>query len=547
MADEKFSYATFNGGLISNPYAEDVKTNLDASKIDWTKTEALFPLEGCQVSLIPPSADVGIRNNNIWFTAENPFGDSSFGIIGSTGSHISCDEKGTIQIKGASPVSEDLTCGRIEIESQANCRVNVGTSLAINVNASGQHDEEGDVSNSNTQSVDKKRYPAFSINVSNGGLDIECANGDIFFSGKNIAFNAAETLTLNATRAVNILSGYEPSAVAAAALGGLFGFELPDSGGGEVVIKAGKYINEATTVTTKSVQSTEKTTAAKVQETGSPMGTNSVRQSGDLNLSTSGNVWIAAGQKMRLEAQGTKVNPTGPAVPPVWGATQLENLAIVVNKGNLLTKTAMKTEVWNGDWVTTLFGKGHAAIATTAGFIGLVGGRGETTTLKGTPGSIILDAMTGSLTGTAKLDAKFKGIKSAEIGIGAEAVSTDLLKFEPKLSTLTVTKPMTVTGTGTLTSTLTGDFKNTITGAITNTITGAITTTQTGALTETITGAVTETVTGAVTETVTGAVTETVTGAVTQKYSSLNLTSEGIIKITGTTVDIDGPAGINLN
>ena len=147
-------------------------------------------------------------------------------------------------------------------------------------------------------------------------------------------------------------------------VGGLFGFELPDSGGGEVVIKAGKYINEATTVTTKSVQSTEKTTAAKVQETGSPMGTNSVRQSGDLNLSTSGNVWIAAGQKMRLEAQGTKVNPTGPAVPPVWGATQLENLAIVVNKGNLLTKTAMKTEVWNGDWVTTLFGKCNAAIAT---------------------------------------------------------------------------------------------------------------------------------------------------------------------------------------
>ena len=136
MASEKFSYAKFNGVDSKNLWA-DTEMAFDASKIDWTKTEALFPLEGCQVSLIPPSADVWIRNNNICFAAENPFGDSSFGIIGSTGSHISCDEKGTIQIKGASPVSEDLTCGRIEIESQANCRVNVGTSLAINVNASG--------------------------------------------------------------------------------------------------------------------------------------------------------------------------------------------------------------------------------------------------------------------------------------------------------------------------------------------------------------------------------------------------------------------------
>ena len=322
----------------------DTELAFDASNISWDETEALYPLEGCQVSLIPPSADVGIRNNNIWFTAENPFGDSSFGIIGSTGSHFSVDEKGTIQVKAASPVSEDMTCGRIEIESQTNCRLNVGTSLAINVNASGQHDEEGDVSNSSTQSVDKKRYPAFSINVSNGGLDIECADGDIFFSGKNITMNAAETLTLNATRAVNILSGYGSTQVAAAALGGLFGFELPDSGGGEVVIKAGKFVNDSTTVEVNSVKNTEKTTGAKTTETGSPMGTNSVRQSGDLSLATSGNVWIAAGQKMRIEAQGTVANPTGPAVPPVWGATQLENLVISVNKGNTPTKTAFLTK-----------------------------------------------------------------------------------------------------------------------------------------------------------------------------------------------------------
>jgi len=545
MASDTYSGVKYNGGDFKSPWA-DTELAFDASNIDWTQTEALFPLEGCQVSLIPPSADVGIRNNNIWFTAENPYGDSSFGIIGSTGSHFSVDEKGTIQVKAASPVAEDLTCGRIEIESQSNCRVNVGTSLAINVNASGQHDEEGDVSNSNTQSVDKKRYPAFSINVSNGGLDIECADGDIFFSGKNITMNAAETLTLNATRAVNILSGYEPSQVATAALGGLFGFELPDSGGGEVVIKAGKFKNDCTTAETNSVKNTEKTTGAKTTETGSPMGTNSVRQSGDLSLATSGNVWIAAGQKMRIEAQGTVVNPTGPAVPPIWGSTQLEPLSIIVNKGNTAGKTVMKTEVWNGDWVTTLKGTGNAAVTTQTGFIGLVGGRGDVTTLTGKAGDVILDSMTGSLLGTAKLDAKFKGVKSAEIGIGEEAVSTDFLKFS-ETNTLTTTKPLTITGTGAVTANITGAITNTFKGNITNTVTGTTTNTYTGAFTQTRVGAVTETITGAYTQSVSGISTMIGTGGANISGKTVKIESDGAVTIKGTTVDIEGPSGINLN
>jgi len=530
MASDNKADVTYGGGDFKSPWAVP-DLAFDASNISWDATEALYPLDACQTSIIPPSADVGIRNNNIWFTAENPFGDSSFGIIGSTGTNFTVDEKGCIKLKAASPVSEDMTCGRIEIESQTNCRLNVGTSLAINVNASGQHDEEGDVSNSSTQSVDKKRYPAFSINVSNGGLDIECADGDIFFSGKNITMNAAETLTLNATRAVNILSGYEPTAVAAKALGGLFGFELPDSGGGEVVIKAGKFVNDATTIETNSVKNTEKTTGAKTTETGSPMGTNSVRQSGDLSLATSGNVWIAAGQKMRIEAQGTVVNPTGPAVPPVWGATQLENLVIAVNKGNTPTKTAFLTEIHNGDWSTSVIGTGNAGILTTTGAISLTGGLGKAELPTSKPGDIQLNSMTGSLVGTAKLDAKFKGIKSAEIGIGEEAVSTDFLKFQTESNTLTTTKPLAITGTGAVTATITGNITNTFKGNIVNEITGATTNTYTGAYTNTITGALTE----------------TVKGAVTQNYTSLNLTSEGIVKITGTTVDIDGPAGINLN
>ena len=330
---------------------------------------------------------------------------------------------------------------------------------------------------------------------------------------------------------------------------------MPDSGGGEVVIKAGKFVNDSTTVEVNSVKNTEKTTGAKTTETGSPMGTNSVRQSGDLSLATSGNVWIAAGQKMRIEAQGTVANPTGPAVPPVWGATQLENLVISVNKGNTPTKTAFLTEMHNGDWSTSVIGTGNAGILTSTGAISLTGGLGKAELPTSKAGDIQLNSMTGSLVGTAKLDAKFKGIKSAEIGIGAEEASTDFLKFTPELASLTITKPFTVTGTGTLTSTLTGDFKNTITGAITNTITGATTTTQTGAYTNTITGAVTNTYTGATTETITGAYTQTVSGISTMigtggavlSGTTVQVKSDGKVTITGTTVDIDGPSGINLN
>ena len=298
----------------------------------WKDTKGLAPLEACQVSLIPPSSNVTITKGVLSFTAENPQGDSSFGTITSTGSHIAVDEKGTVKIKASSPVAEDLTCGRIEVESQTNTRLNVGTSLTINVNTSGKHDEKNPVSNSSTQTVDDKRYPAFSINVSNGGLDIECADGDIHFSGKNIVFNAAETLSLNATRAVNILSGFDATEVFAKAAAGLFGFELPASGGGEVVIKAGKFVNDCNVIETSSSKSSEKVGGAKIQETGSSMGTTALRNAGDLNLSTSGNVFLAAGQKMRIEAQGMVANTTGPAVPPIWGASQLEALAIAVNK-----------------------------------------------------------------------------------------------------------------------------------------------------------------------------------------------------------------------
>lgn len=538
---------TYAGVKYGDPNANFFSAAASLPQTDWSDTKALYPLEGCQVSIIPPSSDIQIRKNVISYRAENEQGDSSFGTISSSGSHISVDEKGTVQIKASSPVAEDLTCGRIEVESQSNMRLNVGTSLAINVNASGQHDEEGDVSNSESQSVDKKRYPAFSINVSNGGLDIECADGDIFFSGRNITLNAAETLSLNATRAVNILSGYEPAQVATAALGGLFGFELPVSGGGEVVIKAGKFTNDSTTITNNSCKTSEKTSASKITETGSPMGTTSERQSGDKVIATSGNVWIQAGQKMRIEAQGMVTNPTGPSTPPVWGVSQLEPLVISVNKDNTPVDRAMLIEVENGDFVTSIKKIGDAAITTETGFLGLYAGRGDQKSTSATPGDLILESIKGSVLGTAKLDAKFKGVTSAEIGIGEEAASTDFLKFESAANSLTTTKPFTITGTGSLTSSLTGDFKSTISGAITNTVTGTTTNTYTGAYTVTRTGAVTDTITGAYTQTVSGISTMIGTGGAKISGGTVDIKADGAITIKGSTVDIDGPSGINLN
>ena len=559
------SSETYANVKYGNQNASPLPSGFTAGDIDWSKTKALAPLEACQVSLIPPSADVSIRNNTISFTAETPYGDSSFGTITSTGSHIAIDEKGTVKIKAASPVSEDLTCGRVEVESQTNLRLNVGTSLAINVNTSGQHDEEGKISNSSTQSVDEKRYPAFSINVSNGGLDIECADGDIHFSGKNIVFNAAETLTLNATRAVNILAGFEGTEVFAKAAAGLFGFELPASGGGEVVIKAGKFVNDANVSESSSSKTSEKTGGAKIQETGSSMSTTSLRNAGDLNLSTSGNVWLAAGQKMRIEAQGTITNPTGPAVPPVWGVSQQEALVIAVNKNNTPLNTAMKIEVDNGDFVTKVSKIGDYAVVTDTGLLALLAGVGTATTYTGNPGDLVFKSYKGNIDGEAALQVGFLGGNAAGIGVGKAGVSTDFVAaYKPgfgydkgtggvtmKTSTgiaSVLGKLQAGIGIGETPGASTNFLAFNPSGAILN-ITGPLTTAVTGAVTTQITGANTINVTGANTSNVTGANVRNITGLVTDKSATgVTIESPGSITIKASTkVDIIGPSGIFLN
>ena len=422
-------YRNINYG---NPNGQNFNANANIpidfeAPIDWAASLALAPLQACQVSLIPPSADVTVKNNTISFTAENPYGDSSFGTITSTGSHIAIDEKGTVKIKASSPVAEDLTSGRIEVESQSNMRLNVGTSLSININTTGKHDEEGAISNSSTQTVDDKRYPAFSINVSNGGLDIECADGDIHFSGKNIVFNAAETLSLNATRAVNILAGFEANEIFAKAAAGLFGFELPASGGGEVVIKAGKFVNDSNTISTTSSKENSKTGAAKISETGSSMGTVSERTSGDKVISTSGNVYIQAGQKMRIEAQGNVVNTTGLATPPVWAVAQQEALVIAVNKNNTPKDTAFKVEVDNGNYTTSVSKIGNYGIFTEIGYVSILAGAGKTSSSTANQGDLVLKSYKGSILGDALKEASFIGKTIAGVGIGKPGSTPDII------------------------------------------------------------------------------------------------------------------------
>jgi len=530
----------------------------------WKDTKGLAPLEACQVSLIPPSSNVTITKNVISFTAENPQGDSSFGTITSTGSHIAVDEKGTVKIKASSPVAEDLTCGRIEVESQTNTRLNVGTSLTINVNTSGKHDEKNPVSNSSTQTVDDKRYPAFSINVSNGGLDIECADGDIHFSGKNIVFNAAETLSLNATRAVNILSGFDATEVFAKAAAGLFGFELPASGGGEVVIKAGKFVNDCNVIETSASKSSEKVGGAKIQETGSSMGTTALRNAGDLNLSTSGNVFLAAGQKMRIEAQGMVANTTGPAVPPIWGTSQLEALAIAVNKKNTPLDTALLIEVDNGDALTKVSGIGDYGVATETGLVGLLAGAGKTASYTGNPGDIVLKSYQGNLLGDAKMEASIIGQTIAGAGIGIPGNTPDVVAvFAPGFGYDSKTGGATMKTTKGIASVLgklqvgigigetpgasqnflafnpAGIISN-INGPSTIDIKGALTTNITGANTFKVTGANIADVTGLVaSKSQTGVTIESPGNIIIKSSGTIDMTAPGIITITGGTIKLN--------
>jgi hypothetical protein len=81
-----------------------------------------------------------------------------------------------------------------------------------------------------------------------------------------------------------------------------------------------------------------------------------------------------------------------------------------------------------------------------------------------------------------------------------------------------------------------------VTGTTTSTYTGAYT--LTGAVR---TGAVTDTITGAYTQTVSGISTMIGTGGAKISGGTVDIKADNAVNITGSTVKIDGPSGINLN
>ena len=295
------------------------------------------------------------------------------------------------------------------------------------------------------------------------------------------------------------------------------------------------------------------------------MSTTSLRNAGDLNLSTSGNVWLAAGQKMRIEAQGTITNPTGPAVPPVWGVSQQEALVIAVNKNNTPLNTAMKIEVDNGDFVTKVSKIGDYAVVTDTGLLALLAGAGTATTYTGNPGDLVFKSYKGNIDGEAALQVGFLGGNAAGIGVGKAGVSTDFVAaYKPGFGYDKATGGVTMKtstgiaavlgklqagiGIGETPQASTNFLAFNPSGALLN-ITGATTIAATGAVTTQITGANTINVTGANTSNVTGANIRNVTGLVADKsQTGVTIESPGSITIKASTkVDIIGPSGIFLN
>jgi len=248
-------------------------SNSDSSSDSGEDQTPKSPFKEGTASVVPPDSAVSLVKGTMTFQGENKEGDSTWGVMTSPGSHFILDEKGNAKIKAAPPVDTDLTMGNVEVGSEHGMRINVGTSLKIDVNQSGKHKEETTMSSSGSQSSSKIYYPAFSINVTNGGLDITCENGNISFLGKNIIMNATENLHLNGTRSLGLFSSFTGSSGAAFGiakqLGSLFGFELPVGGGGEIIMKGGKLNMDVTTLKDSASQRQSKTGAAKTSEVGS--------------------------------------------------------------------------------------------------------------------------------------------------------------------------------------------------------------------------------------------------------------------------------------
>lgn len=319
-----------------------------------------------------------VKNNITEIKSLNPqTGQTAYSLQTSSGSFFGIDEKGGIVLNARANPEKDPTAGQVSLLSQGATRFEVGRQLAIHVNKSGKHQEDASGSNSKTQKQDEADYPAFSINVDNGGINITCENGNISFLGKNITFNATETINISANKTISILAAFNPALAAAGgfvqALGG-----PPIGGGGEVIVKAGKFVNNSASIE-QTATTTTKTTAGSgnFNYVTSANGIQSINAPGDFAINATGNLDINAGQKMRIQAQNLPVNPNGLSVPSAWAVTQKAPLAIISNQAAPPLPPgipAIDIVGYNGDISTKVEGTGNIGITTLTGSVGISAG-----------------------------------------------------------------------------------------------------------------------------------------------------------------------------
>lgn len=516
-------------------------------------------------SIVPPGSigRVWFSGAAYTFVGANEQGDGAAGIILDHGTAVTMSEKGVIGIKAGAPVKDDLSMGCVEVASEHSTRLRVGTNLAIEVNASGKHEEEGQMTNSSDQSSDEKSMASFSIVVSKGGLNITCENGNIAFLGKNILLEASENIRMAATRSIQILSGYNPAKESVSTIGKLFGFDLPAPSGGDVIIKAGNYTLDTTKISTSSSSKDSKVGGSNREELGASQGVASYASAGDLNLSTSGYVNIASGQKMRIEAQGSPVNLAGiPGIPPIWAASQIQALQISVNnKSGIVGLPMLSIQVENGDFQTNIRGQGNYSITTQTGSASIV--TGETNgILTAQPGDIYFEAKIGNFTGKSNLVSGLWGVTEAGLAIGAPGAPTDAIHvFNASVNgglpgaVMRSTKGLSAMlgvqqvgmGIGLTPQASTNFIALNPTGGLAS-INGAMTATVNGALTTKILGSNTFSVTGANVSNITGANVANVTGLIANKsQTGITIESPGDITIKSSgKIDITAPGEIRV-
>lgn len=549
MAASKITQEAFNTARNASQYGSPENGSIVDYETAWEDIEQVKEKVDGTESIVPPGS-IG----RVWLTGAaytwvgaNEQGDGAFGVHTDYGASFTVSEKGVVGIKAAAPVKEDLTMGSLEVSSEHSTRLRVGTNLAIEVNASGKHDEEGDMTSSKDQSSDKKDMPAFSINVSKGGLNITCENGNIAFLGKNILLSASENIQLQSTRSIQILAGYNPARESASTIGKLFGFDLPAPSGGDVVIKAGSYTLDTNKIVNNTSAKQTKVGGSNSEDLGSSQGVSSYASSGDLNLSTSGFVNIAAGQKMRIEAQNSPVNLAGiPGVPPVWAASQIHGLEISVNnKSGIVGLPTMSIRVENGDFQTNIKGQGNYSITTQTGSASIV--TGETNgILTAQPGDIYFESKIGNFTAKSNLVSGLWGVTEAGLAIGVPGAPTDAIHvFNASVngglpgavmrSTKGLSAILGIKQVGMGIGTTPQASKNFIafnpTGMI-STINGASTIKVDGALTTSVTGANTFNVTGANVSNVTGLIAnKSQTGIQIESPGNITMSAQGDIDI----------------